>query len=139
MNGFLFRTRVAVFWVAVAVAAMGSLLLPLFEPRVLEELLVGEYEGEPLDDATRFFIAMLLVIPLVMVGVTLLVSDRVNRYLNLIAGLAFGLLGAGAAVLEVLGGHFDGHVVMVALAAALAFLIGGLAMVELRQRPTTRP
>ena len=40
-------------------------------------------EGEPLDDATRFLLTALVLIPLVMAGVTLLVSDRVNRYLNL--------------------------------------------------------
>lgn len=66
-----------------------------------------------------------------------LVSDRVNVYVNLIAGLVSGLLLAGAAVLEVLGRHVDGHVLMGALAAAVAFLIAGLALVELRQRATT--
>ena len=133
MDGLLFRVRVAVLWVAVAVALTGSMLLPLFEPAVLEELLVGRYEGQPLDDAVRLFVLVLLVIPLLMVGVSLLVSDRVNRYVNLVAGLAFGLLAVGGAVLDILGGHFDGHVVMVALAGVLALLIAGLSVVELRQ------
>jgi len=74
-----------------------------------------------------------VVIPLVMAGLTLLVSDRVNHYLNLVAGLAFGLLGA-LPVMEILEGTFDGHIVMALTAAALGLLIGGLSVVELRQR-----
>ncbi len=133
MNDPLFKTRVAVLWVAVAVALSGSLLLGLFTPGTLEELLAGEIEGETLDDATGSFLATLVIIPLALAGVTLLVSDRVNRYLNPIAGLAFGLFGAWAAVSEILGGHLDGHVVMVVTAVALALLIGGLGCVRLRQ------
>ena len=133
MDGLLFRMRVAVLWVAVAIALMGSMLLPLFEPEVLEGLLVGEYEGQPLDDATRTFIVAALVIPLVMVAASLLVSERVNCYLNLVTGFAFGLFGAGAAVMEVMGGHFDGHVVMVILATVFLFLVAGLGVVGLRQ------
>jgi hypothetical protein len=132
MDALLFRTRVAVLWVAVAVAMSGSLLLGLLGPGALEELLAGTMEGEPLDDAGRFFLTALVVIPLVMAGVTLLVSDRVNRYLNLVAGLALGLLGA-LPVMEILGGTFDGHVVMALTAAALGLLIAGLSVVELRK------
>jgi hypothetical protein len=133
MGALLYRTRVAVLWVAVAVAMSGSLLLGLIGPGALEEMLAGKMEGEPLDDATRFLLTALVLIPLVMAGVTLLVSDRVNRYLNLVAGLALGLLGA-LPVMEILDGTFDGHVVMALTAAALGLLICGLSIVELRQR-----
>jgi hypothetical protein len=136
VNALLFRARVAVLWVAVAVAMSGSLLLGLLGPGALEELLAGKMEGEPLDDAGRFLLTALVLIPLVMAGVTLLVSDRVNPYPNLVAGLALGLLGA-LPVMEILDGTFDGHVVMALTAAALGLLICGLSIVELRQ-PTSR-
>ena len=77
-----------------------------------------------------------MVSPLVMASLTLLVSDRVNHYMNLVAGLAFGLLGA-LPVKEILEGAFDGHVVMALTAAALGLLIGGLSVVELRQTVST--
>jgi len=138
MNGLLFRTRVAVLWVAVAVAMSGVLLLGLFVPGALEELLAGKVEGETLDDATRMFFIALVLIPLVMVGVTLLLSDRVNRYVNVVAGLALGLLGA-LPIMEILEGTFDAHVVMALTAAALGLLIGGLSVVELRQTSSPGP
>jgi membrane associated rhomboid family serine protease len=113
----------------------GSLLLGLFAPGALEELLAGEMEGETLDSTSGILFAAMVVIPLVMAGVTLLVSDRVNRYLNLVAGLALALLGA-LPVMEILDGNFDGHVVMALTAAALGLLIAGLSVVELR-KPTS--
>jgi len=133
MSALLFRTRVAVLWGAVAVAMSGSLLLFLYVPGALEEMLAGKMEGETLDDTWGILFAALVAIPLVMAGLTLLVSDRVNPYLNLVAGLAFGLLGA-LPVMEILEGTLDGHVVMALTAAALGLLIGGLSVVELRQR-----
>ena len=133
MNALLFRTRVAVLWVAVAVAMSGLLLLFLYVPGALEEMLAGTMEGETLDDTWGILFAALVAIPLVMAGLTLLVSDRVDPYLNLVAGLAFGLLGA-LPVGEILEGTFDGHIVMALTAAALGLLICGLSIVELRQR-----
>lgn len=136
MKAHLFRTRVAVLWVAVAVAALGSLLLYLLVPGALEELLRGEMEGETLDDAMGYFFVALAAIPLAMAAVTLLVSERVNRSVNLIAGLAFGSFGVYAVVNHIVTGDFNAHVLMAGVASALAFLIAGLGMVGLR-KPTT--
>ena len=137
MNGLLFRARVAVLWVAVAVAMSGSMLLFLYAPGAVEELLAGTMEGETLSDAWTFVFALIVIFPLAMAGVTLLVGDRVNRYLNLVAGLAAGPMGA-LPIMEILEGTFDGHVVMALTAAALGLLIGGLSVVELRQPASQR-
>lgn len=136
MSGLLFRTRVAVLWVAVAIAASASLLLYVFVPGALEDMVAGEMEGEALTDAMGYFFAALAAIPLVMAGASLLVSDRMNRYVNLIAGVAFGLFGVFAVGSHVAAGDFNGHVLMAALAGVLAFVIAGLGLAELRE-PTS--
>jgi uncharacterized membrane protein len=138
MDALLFRTRVAVLWLAVAVALSASLLFYVFVPGALEELLAGKIEGVTLDDAAGYWLAMLVVIPLVMAVVTLLISDRVNRYVNLIAVLAFGLFGVYAVVSEVLGGDFNAHVLMAAVAIVPGFLIAALGLVGLRQSTDRR-
>ena len=125
MNAHLFRTRVAVLWVAVSVAVVGSVLLYMVVPGALEEMLGGEMEGEPLDDAMGYFFAALTVIPLAMAAMTLLVGERLDHYLN--------LFGVYAVVGHVMDGGFNGHVLMAAVAGALAFLIAGLGMVGLRK------
>ena len=125
-------------WLAVAVALSGSLLLGVFVPGALEEMLAGEIEGQTLNDAVGYWLAMLVIIPLVMAVVTLLINDRVNRYVNLIAALVFGLFGVYVVVSEVLGGHFDAHVLMAAVAIVLGFLIAAMALVGLRQSTDRR-
>lgn len=136
MNPLLFRTRVAVLWVAVAIAVSGSLLLYLFVPGALGDLVAGEMEGEALTDGMGFFFAALAIIPLVMAGIALLVGERMNRYANLIGGTAFGLFGVYAVVNHLLAGDFNGHVLMAALAGVLAFVIAGLGLAEFR-KPTS--
>lgn len=133
MNASLFRTRAAVLWVAVAVALSGSVWLFLFIPGALEEVLAGEVEGQTLDDAMGFFMAMMVIIPIVMAAVTLLVGDRVNRSVNLIVGLSFGFSGVYAVVRETSSDGFNLHILMLAAATALALLIAGLGLVGLRQ------
>ncbi|MEA2023525.1 MAG: DUF6326 family protein [Actinomycetota bacterium] len=132
MDALLFRTRAAALWLAVALAMTASLVFYLFIPGALEELLAGEMEGEPLTEAMGFFMAMFGIIPLVMTGVALLVSDRVNRYVNLVAGLAFGLFGVFAVVSHTLDGGFNVHVLMAAVAGVGAFLIAGLSLARLK-------
>jgi uncharacterized membrane protein len=90
----------------------------VYAPGALEEMLAGKMEGETLDDTRGILFAALVVIPLVVVGLTPLVSDRENRYLNLVAGPAFGLLSA-LPVTEILEGTFDRHVVMALTAPGL--------------------
>ena len=133
-----FKTRAAVLWVAVAVALSGSIFLYPFMPGALEELLAGEIEGDTLNDAIGIFMATTVTIPLVMAAVTLLVGDRVNRSVNLIAGLTFGLFGVYAVVRETSADGFNVHILMVAVAAALAFLIAVLGFVGLRHSTERR-
>jgi hypothetical protein len=136
MDGYLFRTRAAVLWVALTVASMGSWLLILFEAGRLEELLAGTIEGEPVDDTVGFTLTALAMLPLVMAGVTLLLSDRVNRWVNVVAGLGLGLFGVYGVGSALLAGEVHWHVWPTALATAFAFLIAGLGAVELR-RPSS--
>jgi hypothetical protein len=129
----LFRVRVAVLWVAVAVAVVTALLVYLFLPGALEEILAGEMEGTALTDALSFQFAAFGLVPLVMAVVALLVGDRANRYVNLVAGLLVGLLGPVAFVGHGLECGFNGDSLMFGVAGALAFLIAGLSWAALRK------
>ena len=137
MDGLRFRMRVAVLWVAVAVALVGSVALFVYEAGALEERLAGEAEGKPLDDSARFSLTAMVLLPLVMVGVTLLLGDRINRYVNVVAGLALGIVGVFLAGGELLGGELHSHVLPTVLAIVFAFIIAGLGVLELRQRAAT--
>jgi hypothetical protein len=133
MSRQLFRTRVAVLWVAVAVAVSYSVLMFLIAPGALEEALAGKMEGVALSDGLGFQMAVLVGIPLVMTVVTLLAGDRVNQVANLIAGLLFALLAGYGMVGELMAGELNGHVLLVALSCFLAFLIAALSLRRVRQ------
>lgn len=138
LNALSFRTRVALLWLAVAVALSGAMWLYLFMPGTLEELLAGEIEGETLDDALGFLLAGMVIIPLVMTAVTLVVRDLLNRYVNLVAGMALGALGVYAAVRETSADGFNVHILMIVVASFVALLIGAQGVIGLR-RSTDRP
>ena len=133
MNALVLRTQVAVLWVTVSVAMTASLLLHLFIPGALEEMLAGEIEGEALSSGMGYFFAAVGIVPIVMAAVTLLVGDRVNHYVNGIAGLVVCLFGVFSVVSHLVTGGFNVHVLMVAVAGVLAFLIAGLAWAGLRK------
>jgi hypothetical protein len=133
LSALAFRTRAAVLWIALAVALASAFLLGVFEPGAIEEMLGGELEGEPLTEALGFFMAMLVILPLGMAAVSLLIGDRVNRYVNLIVGLGYTLFGCFMAISDIAGGHFNGHVLMVVVACVLGFLIVGLGLIGIRQ------
>ena len=138
VDASLFRTRVALLWVAVAIAISGSMWLYLFIPEALEEVLAGQMEGETLDDAIGAFMATMVILPIVIAAVTLLVGHRANRLVNLVAGLAFGLFGVFAVIRETTADGFNLHILMVGVAAVLALLIAALGFVELRPSPVRR-
>jgi hypothetical protein len=133
LKGLSFRTRVAVLWVAVAVALTGSFLLILYAPGAVEEILGGEIEGEPLTEGMSFLMAMFLIIPLAMVAISLLIGDRVNRYVNLIVGLGYSLFGSFLVISAIADSHFNGHVLMNVVACLLGFLIAALSWIGIRQ------
>jgi hypothetical protein len=138
MNALQFRTRVAVLWMAVAVATVAQMLLYFLIPGALEEMLAGQVEGEALTAGVGYQMALLVVIPLAMATMTLLARDRVNRYASLVVGLLVGLLGSLLVGDHLLDGAVNGHVLLAAVAVLLAFLIAGLSAAELR-RPVSGP
>lgn len=138
MDSLLYRVRATALWLIVAIALLASLVLYLFMPGAVEELAAGEMEGEALTDVTSYFLAALGLIPLVMVSVTLLVTDRVSRSANLIVGLVLGLFGVFGVVSHLLADGFNVHVLMVAVAAVGSFMIAGLSFAWLRH-PVSGP
>lgn len=137
MDRHLFRTRVAVLWVAAAVAVAYSVVMYLVRPGALEEALAGRMEGVAIDDALGLQMGIVVCIPLAMAAVTLLAGDRVSRWANLAAGVLFGLLAGFGMVSEFGTGGLDGHVLLVASSCVLAFLVAVLSLVSLRHPAAT--
>lgn len=139
MNTPQFRMRVAVLWVAVAVAAASSLLLYLVVPGAVAEMVAGEMEGEAMTDAAPFMFAALVGIPLVMAMMTVLTGDRPSRYADAVVAVLVGLFAVYAVGGHLAAGDYDGHVAMAALAGVLAFVTAGVSIAWLRHPESTTP
>ncbi len=132
MNASLLRIRIAVLWVATAVAASAALLLYFVVPGAVEDLAVGEMEGEALTDLPGWMFAGLIGIAIVMSAVTLLVTERWGHYANAVVGALLGLFATFGVISHLSLGEFNGHVLMAMVAGLLAFLVVGISTVELR-------
>ena len=139
MKAVLFRTRVAMLWMAIAVALSGSMLLYIARPGAMEEMLAGEMEGELLTVGLGFQLALFIILPLVMMGVTLFTGDRANGYINLVVGALLGVFGGFMMVSEAAEIEFDAHLLMGGVAALIAFVIAGLSLVWLRSPAVSTP
>jgi hypothetical protein len=81
------RTKLAVFWLFIAVAMSTNTLLYLVVPGVIDQIRAGEIVG--MQAGPELILGMAVAyywVPLVMAVVSLTVSDRANRLANIIAG-----------------------------------------------------
>lgn len=133
MNAGQLRMRIAVLWVAAAVAySFGMLLYLLVLPDALEEALAGEMEGMALDGFAGYWMATAVFLALGMAVVTLLVDNRASRWANVGVGLFFGAFTAFEMASQLVDSGFTAAVLLYLMLAAITFLIAGLSFAELR-------
>ena len=70
-----------------------TILLSLFEPGVLDQIMAGQYEGQKLTPEILLVLTVFLLVPLVMAFLSLILKWSVNRWINIILGLVFTVLG----------------------------------------------
>jgi hypothetical protein len=77
----MWKVRIAALWLAVAVCQVAGVILVLFEPGVLRDLMAGKIAGE---DSAAMHIALALGVVgiLSLAFLTLVLEDRGNRWMN---------------------------------------------------------
>lgn len=133
MGPTLERIRFAMLWLVAGCALAGTMAVFFYEPGVLEEGVAGVMEGEPVTMGMAQLMAAMVALPLVMAAVTLFLPARAGAITNLVVGVPLGVFGLYAAVSELAGGALHAHLTLAALAAAIAWLIVGLSIAELRR------
>ena len=127
------RIRFAVLWLVVGTAMAGTTAVFFYEPGVLEEGVAGEMEGDPVTMGMAFMLAAMVALPLAAAAVTLFLPTRAGAVTNLVVGVPLGLFGLFSAVAELARGSLHAHLTLGAFAAAIAWLIVGLSIAELRR------
>lgn len=133
MGSALGRIRSAVLWLVAGCALAGTIAVGFYEPGVLAEGVTGVMEGEPVTMGLAFQMAGLVALPLAMAAVTLFLPTRAGAITNLVVAVPLGAFGLVVAFMELAEGAWPAHVTLGAFAAAIAWLIVGLSIVELRR------
>jgi len=83
------KIKISALWAALMFAYSYADVLGFYSPGNLAEILTGEIAGVPLTPEMLFAMAILMGVPIVMVFLSLLLMPKVNRILNIIAGIVY--------------------------------------------------
>ena len=134
MNAGQKRMRIAVLWVATAVAMTYAIFLYLLvEPTALPDALTGEMDGYALDGVIGCYSTTSAILPLGMAIMALLVHTRATLWLHAVAGLLVGAWNAVDLLAHLGEGAFSAWMLVSMLGSLVLFLVAGLSFVELRQ------
>ena len=87
------KIKISVLWLFKIVADLASGIVALMEPGLIDMIRAGELYGEVLGPEVLFFLAVVLLVPLVMALLTLTLKDKANSWANIIVGIVFAGFG----------------------------------------------
>lgn len=118
MNGW--ELRIAVLWLINASLMSAAMLMAMFEPGILRDLMAGEVEGmDASSSGLQFLFAVSWLVPLTMAFLSLVLTGVVGRWVNGVVAAVF----AAWWILDLvghLGGTFGGE--------SLLTLVGSLSL-----------
>lgn len=124
MENLVWKMRITILWLFLAVSMSAAMILYIMAPGIIEEIIAGEMEGMEISSGILMIFALFWIIPLIMAFLTLVLRDKLNRYINAILGLFFGVF----YIIDI-SGHisrgeeFGGHALVGVVGIIAAFLI----------------
>ena len=98
------KIKLAALWVALMFFYLYRDVLGFMEPGHIEDLLAGELGGVPMTQAILLGSAVLMAIPGLIGFLSLVLKANVNRWVNVVLGIAH--IGLGIAHIGLLAGSF---------------------------------
>ena len=87
------KIKIAVLWIFGIITALTTMFVMLLEPGVIEQVIAGELKGQEIRPEVLLVLAIIVLIPLVMAFLSLVLKNSVNRWANIIVGIAFLIFG----------------------------------------------
>jgi hypothetical protein len=122
MEGLLWRVRVAVLWVAMAVCMSATVISVIVTPG--NTLMQGEAEGGPITTELLLFASLFWLVPLAMAVLTLALKDTEARWANAVVAIVAAVMWGSelpAAVID--GAAFSVEMLMSVVAVLIGLLI----------------
>ena len=98
----LYKIKLAVLWLFFAVSTSAGMVLIFMMPGYIGEIMGGELEGVPISEGYLLVLAVTWLIPLTMAFLSLTLKDSINRWANLIVGMALTALQILSSVFKLL-------------------------------------
>jgi hypothetical protein len=89
------KLKLSALWVAAMFCYLYADVLAYMAPGHLAEILTGEIAGIPIDDLFLVAGAMFMVPPIVMIFLSVFLNAKTNRWINIIVGIVYTLVGVG--------------------------------------------
>ena len=83
------KIKLSALWVALMFCYTYADILGFYAPGNLEELISGEIAGIQMTQGMLFGSAVLMVVPTIMIFLSLVMSAKANRLVNIIAGIIY--------------------------------------------------
>jgi len=86
------KIKIAALWFFFTVGWLILFVLTFTAPGMIDEIRAGEMLGEPITGESLLGNAISLLVPLVMAVLSLTLTDKINRWANIIVGILFTVL-----------------------------------------------
>ncbi len=117
------KLKLSALWITLMLLYIYADIFSLFRPGTIESMSAGRMGPFPATQGSLFAAALLMVIPAVMVALSITLKRAVNRWVNIILGALYTLVGIGT----LLGEVWAYYILFVVLEMALTCLIAWTA------------
>lgn len=116
MNTLVWKVRITVLWVFLAVTMSASMILYFAQPGALEDIMAGKMEGWEVSTGLLTFFSLFWLVPLVMAFLSVALRNVANRWTNVGVGLFFTVFNIVHMMEHLLQGTLDAHHLLLILA-----------------------
>ncbi|TLM98516.1 hypothetical protein FDZ71_17025, partial [bacterium] len=83
------KIKISVLWLFWIVAFLVTMMLALFEPGVIGQIVAGEIGGLQITSELMLATTIMMLVPLVMAFLSLTLKDSINRWANVALGIGY--------------------------------------------------
>jgi hypothetical protein len=89
MEELVWKIRISVLWLIMGAGLSGAMILQMFVPGFINNIIAGEIEGMEISTGILIVFSLFWIIFLTMAFLTLVLKEKINRYANAILGIFF--------------------------------------------------
>ncbi len=87
------KIKISVLWMLASIWGLVGTALMMFEASVIQQILAGEMEGMRVTSELLLGLSVLMLIPLTMALLSLILTDKANRWANIVVGVGYAGFG----------------------------------------------